>query len=860
MIMKKMLYTVLMFAATLAVGCTEDSTRDWLENSGENGEENVTGGVEGKSVRLYLEAEESRTELSDITISWQEGDCVSVNKVLYNVAFDENGLPVLDVAESEDGTYEAFYPGDYAQLASAPQHFRMHPMQFYAENSFGPDSNPMYASTTMKSSDSKPTLAFKSMCGVLKLTISGDAEIESIYVEDNSGGTLSGTMGYNSTNHTIVEPTFTQSRRVSRKGVVLNCVKPDGNGVKLSSTGTDFYIVMPARTYASGLTIRISDTSHRCMTINSTTSRTISLGVVLLTPAIKYAPQSDCVLEEHFDLMVWGGDYMAGSAKGLGFVPLATNTAASEAVTGYERTLFMTTYDRAGSAFFSNSHQEYTDVAHAMSEQYLRSRGSWFCPWLFRVEEHPGYIGVGALPSSGRGRYRSAPFTNLSGASKVAIEFKMCYMYGAETDLDVWVRNSGHISEAYIDGQPVEWSADRFYYTYATDAETGKLAGYARFVVRYADMDVPTSKAAVKSWHTVKVIVNDAYADTALDLYSQLSDLTGKLGYYVDDIVVTKLKDQSGDMLKILSYNIQNGMWADQGNNYDNFVAFVNKHKPDICLWQEARSIYETTPNTDGTAKSLTSSSKKTGKYLIDSNNDLQWTNVAKRYGHNDWDYGAYQDNFPVVITATDANSINLIQTLGNRSKGSNKQTAVAAVSHGGLHAKMFGINFINLHLWPQQYSRTASTDAEKEASAANNDGHAYRQSELEYMFGKTVWNNKYSSEPNWIMVGDFNSRSPLDEHYYNYGSNSPLYWAQNVILERTDFVDVMHRAFGGTCPFGRSRIDYVFASPEMMKRVVRIRFLHNEDEFTTITQPEGWPFKKYSDHRAILVEFDMSE
>ena len=32
---------------------------------------------------------------------------------------------------------------------------------------------------------------------------------------------------------------------------------------------------------------------------------------------------------------------------------------------------------------------------------------------------------------------------------------------------------------------------------------------------------------------------------------------------------------QKTDRLKIIVWNIQNGMWSDQGNNYDNFVAWV---------------------------------------------------------------------------------------------------------------------------------------------------------------------------------------------------------------------------------------------------------------------------------------------
>lgn len=203
-----------------------------------------------------------------------------------------------------------------------------------------------------------------------------------------------------------------------------------------------------------------------------------------------------------------------------------------------------------------------------------------------------------------------------------------------------------------------------------------------------------------------------------------------------------------------------------------------------------------------------------------------------------------------------------MIQNLGSRYSSGEDSAKDTNVSHGGLHAKVDGINVVSLHLWPQQYG-SGVAEADRETSIANNEGHAYRKSELEYMFGKTVWNSSYSSEENWIMTGDFNSRSPLDEATYNYGLDSPLYWAQNVILEQTDYCDVIHTVFGGKytrSTGGNSRIDYIFASPAMMKRVVRARTIDTEDDFTTISKPDGWPFYKYSDHRPIIVEFDMSE
>ena len=88
----------------------------------------------------------------------------------------------------------------------------------------------------------------------------------------------------------------------------------------------------------------------------------------------------------------------------------------------------------------------------------------------------------------------------------------------------------------------------------------------------------------------------------------------------------------------ILIWNIQNGMWADQGNNYDNFVAWVKSYNPDVCIWCEAKSNYKT---------DLKQSIPSGQNYLPDG-----WGELAKRYGHDNWSKGGHRDNFPQVITS----------------------------------------------------------------------------------------------------------------------------------------------------------------------------------------------------------------
>ena len=836
--MKKIYLMLFAFVALFAISCTEDTTKDIIDSviSEEAGED-----VEGETIRFQLGVEEeSRAQLSGVSISWQEGDCISVNKKLYYVTMVD-GIPTIDVTVASDGVYEAYYPGN-CYNTGVIKYFRQTPMQFYVDGSFGPDTMPLFAAAIVSDTTNAPKLSFGSLCGVLMLTVKGTAEIESIYVEDKAGENVAGDFLVDKTNKVL----SLYNTRVCRDGVVLNCLNSNGSGVKLSEAGTTFFIVMPAREYLSGLKIRINDTSHRTMTIDSSTSRNIERGKILVTPAITYAPTT--IYEEHFDLMVWGGDIMKGSKRG--YTPTAVNTAAPTSVTGFERTLYDATYDTPGTEFMSVDYQNMTNVAHEMSESYLRSRGIYTASWLFRVEERPGYIGVGAKTSKGRGRYRTAPFTNLSKPAKVAVEFKICPMANMGTDVFVYFRNAGFITEAYIDGVQVALTQDNHGYSRngTSEVEVNGLNEYSEFILDRTKLTIPTSESGVKSWHTLRFVVNDARADTALDLYATAASGSSYLGYYVDDIVVTKIKDMPTNTLKVLYWNIQQGMWADQHNGYKNFIAWVKKQAPDVCVWCEAKTNYK-----DNSSTSITKADRQTGKYLVDGNNDLTWGTVAKGYGHNYWTYGAYQDNYPVVITSNAA--ITLKQKLGARSAGSGTETKNSTVSHGGFHAQQNGINFVGLHLWPQKY-KPGATD--QTTSANNNEGDTYRLGEMTWIIKQTKNHATYKSQKNWIMCGDFNSKSRQDERWYNYGSLTHTYYkVHNYILDNTDYYDVIREVYANKQ--APSRIDFVYASPDMMKRVVRAYMPNNEDEMTTKVKHEASGFYRYSDHTGVIVEFDMN-
>ena len=95
----------------------------------------------------------------------------------------------------------------------------------------------------------------------------------------------------------------------------------------------------------------------------------------------------------------------------------------------------------------------------------------------------------------------------------------------------------------------------------------------------------------------------------------------------------------SGRDLKVLYWNIQNGMWADQENNYDNFVEYVKSQDPDICVWCEAESRYRT-----GTNVKMT----EYDEFYLPWN----WDFLARRYGHQYVLVCGKRDTFPQVITS----------------------------------------------------------------------------------------------------------------------------------------------------------------------------------------------------------------
>lgn len=315
-----------------------------------------------------------------------------------------------------------------------------------------------------------------------------------------------------------------------------------------------------------------------------------------------------------------------------------------------------------------------------------------------------------------------------------------------------------------------------------------------------------------------------------------------KFGICNIEVKVLNHLDRS-QTLRVMDYNIQNGMWADQGNNYDNFVEWMRRADTDVVIFCEAQSNY------------VTDIDKRLPEPIPERYLPAHWGEFAARWGHKYWVIGAHQDNHPVVVTSK--YPLTLVQALGGEK-----------VSHGGVHAQVDvngeKIDLVGFHTYPHAFSRGLTDNNEKIASRRRYDGEKFRTEEMQIFMERTILNPKFKKRKNWLIMGDTNCLSPLDDRFFGHGADSPLYWGHKYILENTPCIDIVKQY---CCPQQRDvlipsiqwerRIDIIYASPSMMERVVKVET--PKDEFTTsIKEPGLRHHKRSSDHLPVIVDFRL--
>lgn len=768
-----------------------------------------------------VEAAGGRTDWTKVT--------VTVNGKEYIPAVQEDGKVYVDVEDSEAAVYEAVlvteettkYHGD------TPLEDVVHPFA-YAYHTLGNTLTvlPKYASYDEEKGN---LLSFSSGLSMIGLTVQGMTSISSIKVTDPQGTILGGTGSY--------DPQ-TRSFKME-KGLpfmVLNCTN---RGAFVSSSGNVFMIPVRSGQYSKGLEVTICSADH-LMCRTSIPSFTVDKDKVH-SCMVTWKPDKNLLFYEGFDNMVWGGDVVAGEDS-FGMNPVAGDMTikSGRTLNGYETPLYPVSYEMAGAGYIQESNLSVTegkDVSGSryLSDSYIKSRNIGGYLRLYRCQEYQGYISVG---DTYNGIVEPVFAGEISDAHRdIVISFDICAASDFDDDLSFKATNGGNIISCMVDGTelPETVFSRKF-------SKTGSTAALDRSAV--------TLPASDGRWHNVELTVRNMNDKSTFTLTTAAShSKTGAYRFYLDNYQVRTLKDHAdrdGSTLRVMCWNIQNGMWADQDNNYNNFVAWVKKYNPDVCVWCEGETIFNT------------SGDKVYGTNRILPN---AWASVAQRYGHNYWSKSEDRDNYPQIITSK--YPINTLAKIGQIG------TTDAYVEHGsGLFEVEFNghsVYFVSFHAFAHAYDpkyTSSGTDAQN-ASAALYEGDYHREKEIRYVYEQTI--EKYPSQSNWLMMGDFNSISSLDAEHHT-GINDTNWLLHDHILGKDYLKDIIAERnapedFFSSINGDSRRIDFIYASPAMYDRIESTAIII--DSWTVLSQDKSVSDKGYfcrpSDHRPILVDFKMN-
>ena len=168
-------------------------------------------------------------------------------------------------------------------------------------------------------------------------------------------------------------------------------------------------------------------------------------------------------------------------------------------------------------------------------------------------------------------------------------------------------------------------------------------------------------------------------------------------------------------------------------------------------------------------------------------------------------------------------------------------------------------VNIVTLHTWPQAYAYRAE---DREASKAEQGGDKYRAMEMQYICEHTIGTVPEAKDQLWMMMGDFNARSRVDNAKYGYADDDPKLLVHDYIRENTPYIDVIKEKYpdefkpstGGK----GARIDFVYCTKPLYDRITFADIIW--DDYTTpIRDPQNLSnFWRPSDHLPIIVDFDM--
>lgn len=234
-----------------------------------------------KSVRVTTSSVvKSRTSLSGNSVIWENGNAIGIfSDVSDSIArYDLTGMSG-DEAQFESSkpvrgnTFYAFYPyAADAMISGTNVSFRLPAEQSFNFDSFASGVCPMVAQSTTNS------FRFLQVCGLVRLNLKGNMNIQSISLSGKNGEAVA---GLGSVNIASDAPEFRLSGggQESYGEIVLQ-----GNVTLSPSQTTSFYFVVPPQVFSKGMTFKITGTVNgQQQTLTKATERSITVGRSVIT-------------------------------------------------------------------------------------------------------------------------------------------------------------------------------------------------------------------------------------------------------------------------------------------------------------------------------------------------------------------------------------------------------------------------------------------------------------------------------------------------------------------------------------------------------------------------------------------------
>lgn len=774
-------------------------------------------------VRFYLGLDGSLRQALGLVDGSLDAWTVSVNGKVYPLKTDSGDRRYVEVDEAADAKYDAFISNANSAKwygTSATAGIVVPFSQFWSSTRADFANYPRYAAYSAQTGN---ILTFCDAVALLNVKISGTAALSSVKVRAIGGDPLSGRANVQEGISELVEQV---------DWAVINC---NNYGSNVSTPNTIPVIIHPG-TFSEGLEITVCDASHK-MVRQTIYPGTVEAGQVIEVD-LDWAPDSHLLFYEGFDNFVWGGDIIGG-AGATGYAPDDTKLSytGGKDRNGYENAYTTVSYDYPGSGFiqpntWSDVKEATVGTSHQMSASYITSRNIADWKYLYRCQEYHGALGVGLAVN--RGVVQLPQLSAAPCAMDAVISFRFCLQEGCQDDLYLQLLYAGHVKSITIDGKPADYTS--IYYSTSS-----------RNTISRNNVTIPSSAASPKEWHDCEIVAEHITDATAIYLAGNTTTSGLVHGFYLDEIKVSTIPGtEKKGTLRVLYWNIFNGMWGDQENNFNTFVEWVKKYDPDVCVWCEAATIYGSSGQ-----------NPPPNKYLPDG-----WSALASRYGHNYISLGGVIGGswaYPQVVTSK--------YPLATIKKMTTTNVSGKPITRGaGMHRLTVDgktIDIVTTHTWPFSYAYDVPS-SQQSASTAEHGGDKYREFEIDYIISQTVNNASYASTSNWILVGDFNSPSPLDIPIVSGSESDDKFRCQKVILNKTNLKDVMKLMYKDgdfvASTYGeKDRKDYVYVSPAMSEKLVSAFMLNDAWNYvnTKITVG-GTEMKLPSDHRPIVVEFDF--